>query len=90
MGSDPEKLFSYPLMMEHFRKFARFGLILSTVLLPMITSDAGNGLDLDGIKEETTDDKGADSEYFISERSRQKLNERLRGVVIDMLRLGYI
>lgn len=55
----------------------------------MITSDAGNGFDLEGMKTETIDEK-VDSNLFISQMSRQKPNERLRGVVIDMLRLGYI
>lgn len=73
-------------MLEHFRKFGKFGLILSTVVLPMITSDSGCGLDLDGMK----DDEGTDSNDFISEKSRMKLNERLRDVISDMVRLEYI
>lgn len=90
MGSDPEKLFPRKLMMEHLRKFAKFGLVLSTVLLPMITSESGCGLDLDGIEKNTLNSDGTDSNNFISERSHEKLNQRLKDVIIDMVRLEYI
>lgn len=77
-------------MLEHFRKFAKFGLILSTVLLPMITSEVGSGLDLDGMGDDASNVDGTNSDNFISVKSRNKLNKRLRDVVIDMDRLGYI
>lgn len=86
-------------MQEHFKKYAKFGLILSTVLLPMITTEQGNGLDLDELavnfekgKENNFED-GKDFEAFnsfISDNSRNKFNKRLRDVVVDMVRLGYI
>lgn len=85
MGSDP-KLFPFELMLEHFRKYAKFGLVLSTVLLPMITSTIGSGLDLDGIGNKDS----TNSNNFISDGSRTKLMSRLRDVIIDMVRLEYI
>lgn len=90
LGSDPEKLFSYETMQEHFRKFAKFGLILSTALLPMITSDDGHGIDVDEMAESVQNGNELDAGAFISDKSRNKLNKRLRGVVNDMVRLGYI
>lgn len=89
LGSDP-KLFPLELMLEHFRKFAKFGLVLSTVLLPMITSEIGSGLDLDGMGDQSSNKDGANANDFISNRSRIKLMERLRDVIIDMVRLEYI
>lgn len=77
-------------MMEHFRKFGKFGLILSTVVLPMITSDIGCGLDFDGMNDDAPDGEATDSNDFISEKSRQKLNKRLRDVISDMVQLEYI
>lgn len=76
-------------MIEHFRKFAKFGLVLSTVLLPMITSEIGSGLDLDAMGDDPSKEDGTNSDNFISEKSRNKLNKRLRDVVIDMDRLDY-
>lgn len=89
MGSNPEELFPFALMVEHLQKFGKFGLVLSTVLLPMITSEIGSALDLDRMGDDSNGD-GTDSNNFISERSRNKLNERLRDVIIDMIRLNYI
>lgn len=85
-------------MLEHFRKYAKFGLVLSTILLPMITTDRGNGIDLDEMaakfekSKETNfenDDLGV-FDSFISDNSRNKFNKRLRDVVVDMVRLGYV
>lgn len=89
MGSDPEKLFPYALMQEHFRKFAKFGLLLSTALLPVVTAENG-GIDMDEIAQNVKDGNEMDANVFISDKSRSQFNTRLRGVVIDMVRLGYI
>lgn len=91
MGSDPEKLFPYNLMLEHFRKFARYGLILATVILPVITSEREYGIDLDEIANNAESRSEEDFAYlFISERSRRNLNKRLRDIVVDMVRWEYI
>lgn len=90
LGSDPEKLFPYSLMLEHFHKLAHFGLILSTVLLPMMTAESGNAIDLDKICDDLKNGTELDANVFISNKSLTKLNKRLRDVVFDMVRLEYI
>lgn len=90
MGSDPEKLYPFELMLKQFSKCGQFGLVLSTTLLPMITSEDGNGIDIDEIAEVIQNGKQVDQDVFISENSRKKFLTRLREVVIDMVRLGYI
>lgn len=90
LGADPEKLFPYKVLQEHFRKYAKFGLILSTVLLPMMTSEDGYTLNIDEIAENIENGVELDKNLFISKNSHNKFNERLRDVVIDMVRLGYI
>lgn len=77
-------------MLEHLRKFAKFGLILSTVVLPMITSDAGCGIDFDAITDDAPNVEATDSNDFLTGKSRIRLNKRLRDVIIDMVRLEYI
>lgn len=85
-------------MHEHFRKNAKYGLVLSTILLPMITTDRGNALDLDELannikncQENNLENKNVDIfDSFISNSSRDKFNKRLRDVVVDMVRLGYV
>lgn len=90
LGSDPDKLFPYELMLEHFRKFAKFGLVLANCLLPMITADDRNGINIDELCDEINSGKEVDTKVFISEQSEKKLNKRLRDVVVDMVRLEYI
>lgn len=77
-------------MMEHFHKFAHFGLVLAAVLMPMLTSDGSNAIDLDKISDDVKNGTELDANVFISNKSLSKLNKRLRDVVIDMVRLEYI
>lgn len=90
LGSDPNKLFPYELMLEHFQKYAKFGLILATVLLPMLTSDSGSGIDLDEVAGDVQNGKEMDANMFISNESQKRFNRRLKEVIVDMVRLEYI
>lgn len=92
LGSDAQQLFPYSMMQEHFRKFGKYGLILSAALLPMITTEKGNGINLDEIANEIANNQSPDKfeNLFSSDKSKQKFNIRMRGVVIDMVRLGYV
>lgn len=90
LGSDPEKLYPYKLMMEHFHKFAKFGLLLAVMLLPMLTTQQGNGVNLDEMAEKVEKGEHIDETIFISDKSRSKFTKRMRDVVIDMVRLDYI
>lgn len=86
-------------MMEHFRKFAKFGLIIAPMLLPIITADSGHEVNLDAFSDRITDHfKNGNVEQLdmkdnpflnASESARNELNKRLRDVAIDMVRLGY-
>lgn len=76
-------------MLEHFRKFAKFGLILATVLLPMLTAERGNTLDLDDIANKIKNGEKLDPDSYNSGKTA-KYQKRLRGVVLDMMRLKYI
>lgn len=90
LGSDAEKLFPYKLMLEHFRKFARFGLILANLLLPVVTTESGNGADLDEVSEQYTNGRPPTTNIFITDKTRNNFEKRLRDVIVDMARLEYI
>lgn len=78
-------------MLEHLHKFGKFALIMTTMILPCIMAD--KGLDLDEIAnnaEEYKDVNEVDYAFFTSDISRKKFYERLRDVVVDMVRLEYI
>lgn len=76
-------------MHEHLRKFSKFGLLLSCLVLPVMTMDRGTEVDLDEYCENIEKQKKA-ADGFLSEKSRKKFNQRLRDVVCDMARLEYI
>lgn len=85
------------MMQEHFRRFGQFGLVLAMCLLPMITADRGQELNLDEMSDKFSDYKNGSTEMpeleenpFVSTDSKSRFNKRMRGVVIDMARLGYI
>lgn len=91
MGSDPEELFSFEVLQEHLRKFARFGFILATtILLPIVLSDKGNVVDMDKLAETISSGEEVSSDLFTSDSARGRLRERLHGVIVDMARLEYI
>lgn len=77
-------------MMKHFHKVAKFGLVLASILLPVITADEGCGIDLDEVAADMSNGKEMDANIFISDKSLTKLNKRLRDVVVDMARFEYI
>lgn len=78
-------------MLEHFRKFGKFGLVLAAILLPLLTKDSGKEVDLDGISDGVkTGEVNLDTNIFMTDSSTKRFNKRLRDVVIDMARLEYI
>lgn len=77
-------------MLEHFHKFARFGFILCLMLLPLLTSEQGDAVDLDKLSESIVKGELLEENVFISEKSRSRFNKRMRDVVVDMVRLDYI
>lgn len=90
MGSDPEQLFPYKLMLEHFHKYGKLGLVLASVMLPIITKDGGLEVNLDSLAEDVNSGKELDPSIFMTDASTKRFNERLRDVIIDMVRLDYI
>lgn len=78
-------------MLEHFRKFGKFGLVLATILLPLLTKDGGQDIDLDGISDAVkSGEVDLNTNMFMTDSSTKRFNKRLREVVIDMARLEYI
>lgn len=90
LGSDPQKLFPYTLMQEHLRKFGKYGFILATVILPMLATEKGSGLNLDGMADNLRNCADMQIIDKFLTKSQNKFHSRLRDIVIDMVRLGYI
>lgn len=91
LGSDPEKLFPFSLMQEQLRKCGTYGLVTALQVQPVLTSDQGSGVDLDEAAVSMTRDKDTKAfDSFMPKKSNDKFNKRMRGVVADMVRLGYV
>ena len=93
LGSDPENLFSFAMMQKHLQKFARLGLILTSVTVPILTSNAANtsNMNWDDMCDNFMQNQQIPSNiYTDSVESIEKFNKRMRDIVIDMIRLEYI
>lgn len=60
------------------------------MMLPMLTKQQENLIDLNASAEVFEKGEQSSENIFITEQSRKKYNKRIRDVVIDMIRLGYI
>lgn len=78
-------------MQDHLRKYARLGLIVSTAILhPIILSDEGHIVDMDKLAHLFASGEDVSPVLFSSNASRNRIRERLHGMIVDMVRLGYI
>lgn len=88
------ELFPFELMMDHFRKFGKFGLIMASTLLPTIVMDSGRQMNLD----QSSSNQMCNNQELpnlkdhplVSESSLARFNKRIRDVAIDMVRLEYV
>lgn len=85
MGSDPDKLFPYEMMQEHLSKLAKYGIITAHM-----TQELRSGENVDSPADDTTSGKDSYSSSHSFSRSYEQLKKRIRDVVVDMERLGYI
>lgn len=88
MGSDPEQLFSFEMMQDHFQKYAKYGIILAFLVLPVLTSDPDTEVNLDELADNIAN--GNETYTSLSGRYSEMFDKRMRDVVIDSARLGYI
>lgn len=89
LGSDPEKLFPYSLFQQYLRKYAGFNLIVATLLISKTFADSSK--DWNELSENFQKDRKVPIHlYNHSDTSIEKMNKRLRDIVIDMTRLDYI
>lgn len=77
-------------MLRHLRKCAKYGLILATVLLPVLISRSEYRLDFDEIAESVENGTLDGNNMFITAGSVNEIIQRLRDIVDDMSRLNYI
>lgn len=77
------------MMQEHLQKFAKFGLILASLVLPIFTNDVETLVKLEETRNATEFGEETENILFTSEQCAE-FNKRIRDVVIDMARLQYL
>lgn len=92
LGSDPEQLFPRKALNDQLHRYGRFGLLMSVMLLPIITTKSEDVPDLEGIadKLENGIDFAQEVQSFRSTDTEEMYKELMAGCCRDMVRLGYI
>lgn len=90
LGPDVAHIYPYQTMLEQLQKCGKFGLYIATLEIPMLTSNPRTNPDLEQLSEKVGDRIELSDNYFITAESAGRSKERLRDVIVDMQRLGYI
>lgn len=78
------------LMMEHLRKYGKLALIYAVTMLPIVTAEKGQELNMDVLASECIDGGGFSMDAIMTNESKMRFHKRLRDVIVDVARLGYI
>lgn len=93
MGSNPTKLFPRDILDDHMKRYAKFGIVMTILVLPLITSKAEDTLDMDKMAEQLmgASDNGAviESTNLAGSEKNIVYNERMRAVFEDMYKFNY-
>lgn len=77
-------------------KFGKFGLYISTIVLPIFTTDVNDIPDMDEMSEKLVKSRNAGEEIdpsvtnYTSSKTYDAYSERMMDVCVDMYNLGYI
>lgn len=81
MGSNPDTVFPYNQFMDQMRKYAKYGLVFASFFIPIFFANKDAETLTDDIQNENNND---------TPELSVECKTRIRDVVADMYRLGYI
>lgn len=90
LGSDPEKLFPRSAFEDQLKKFGKFGLVMASIIVPVITSNAEDIPDLDNMSEKLANGEDCSDFTFTSAKTEDIYKVRMSDVIRDVVDLGYI
>lgn len=90
-----DELFPYEALQQQLKKFARFGLPMALMILPMLTMTAQDIPDLDQATEAMTQENMESSPEFKEmmekfQETAKRAHQRIKDVVTDMIDYGYL
>lgn len=87
---DAEKIFSFDTLLDQLRKYGKFGLIMASIFLPLLTGDDGSNPDMEALAQNMQGGMKLEADVFVPSDHKMVLNKRLRDVAADMVKYEYI
>jgi Ecdysteroid kinase-like family len=89
LGSDAPNIYRWTDFQDQLRKFGRFGLVMAIMLVQLIVAEAQDLPDMDQVANDMANNKDIDMLQGSNEKTDRVYNKRMRGVINDIVRLGY-
>jgi Ecdysteroid kinase-like family len=92
LGGDSVSQFPYTAFLRHMKKYAKFGIIMSTFIVPMLQTKKEDIPDMDFIAENVgTNDPEIMNAFMTSLRKEADVvGKRMREVIQDAIQYGYL
>jgi Ecdysteroid kinase-like family len=94
LGGDTMTQFPFTALLRHLRKFGKYGVLMSSLIVPMLQTKSEDIPDMDftieSMKSQDPEVIAAMMQQFIQEDAVKAIEERLRGVLHDAIKYGYL
>lgn len=93
LGGDTATQFPYTTMLRHLKKFGKFGIYMSTFLIPVMTIQNDKIPDMDFMADNMDNQDpafGEEMQKAFFKQSDAAYNPRMRGSLLDAFRFGYL
>lgn len=87
LGSNPEKLFTFNDLLDQLKRFGRYGLVMATMLIPMVTTETKDIPNMDELSEQIH--RGDTFDGTMIKEVNIAYKDRMSDVIRDTLSLGY-
>lgn len=89
LGGNPDNLFTFQNLLQQLKKFGKFGVLFSTLLLQIILRESSELPDMDQMAQSLKDDVNTKFD-FSSDKSYQVYKTRISDVLRDAFDYGYL
>ncbi|XP_049537410.1 uncharacterized protein LOC125952148 [Anopheles darlingi] len=90
LGHNPQEVFPRTALMRQLRTFGRFGVLMAVFLVPMLCTRNEDLLDMDEAAEKYRDGQEMDLGMLVRNANQSAYAVRMRGVIKDIVRYGYL
>lgn len=90
LGSDPERLFPYKSMIDHFHKFGKLALAAGAMFIRDMISTEDTAFDVNEVSEQWIKLKKWNENDVISDSLRCLYIEKIKDLIYDLVHLNYI